>query len=260
MEDNGHVLAFMAHPDDIEFLCSGTLIRLREKGYQIHLATMTAGDGGSMVMGPEEITRKRLLEAETAARRLGAVYLCAGEKDFTVCYQPETIRKAVEIVRHSRAFMVITHSPVDYMPDHEITSQLVRNACFCAGAPNMKTDALPAARPLKGIPYLYYAAPLEGKDPFGRGVDLEFYVDVGKEMEEKEEMLKCHASQREWLLQHHGVDEYVDSMRRWSATAGERGGMEFAEGFRQYRGHAYPQNNYLIEIFEGKTDKLSGKK
>lgn len=248
MEDNGHVLAFMAHPDDIEFLCAGTLVRLKEKGYQIHLATMTAGDGGSMELGPEEITRKRLLEAEVAARRLGASYLCAGEKDFLVWYNPGTIKKAVEIVRQARPFMVFTHSPVDYMLDHEMTSQLVRNACFCAGAPNMKTDALPAAPPLKGIPYLYYATPLEGKDTFGQEVELEFYVDIDAGMAEKEEMLKCHASQREWLLAHHGVDEYVESMRRWSREAGKRGGVEWAEGFRQHRGHAYPQDNYLMEI------------
>jgi LmbE family N-acetylglucosaminyl deacetylase len=251
MEDNGHVLAFMAHPDDIEILCAGMLIRMKEKGYQIHLATMTAGDGGSMALGPEEISRKRLLEAEAAARQVGGTYLCAGEKDFQICYQSGTIKKAVEIVRQSRAFMVFTHAPVDYMLDHEITSQLVRNACFCAGAPNMKTDALPAAPPLKGIPYLYYAAPLEGKDTFGRGVELEFYIDVSAAMKEKEEMLKCHASQREWLLEHHGIDEYVESMRRWSRTAGERIGVEYAEGFSQHRGHAYPQANYLIEILGG---------
>jgi len=254
VEDNGRVLAFMAHPDDIEFLGAGTLVRLQEKGYRVHLATMTAGDGGSMELGPEEITRIRLGEAEASARRLGATYECAGEKDFQVCLQPPTIRKAVEIVRRAQPFMVFTHSPVDYMLDHEITSQLVRSACFCAGAPNMKTDALPAAPPLGGIPYLYYAAPLEGKDMFGEEVEPEFFVDITRAMSEKEEMLKCHASQREWLLEHHGVDEYLESMRRWSAVSGERIGVEYAEGFRQHRGHAYPQDNYLMQVLGDSSD------
>jgi LmbE family N-acetylglucosaminyl deacetylase len=57
MTDNGHVLAFMAHPDDIEILCAGTLIHLCKKGYTIHMATMTAGDGGSVELpGPGDCT------------------------------------------------------------------------------------------------------------------------------------------------------------------------------------------------------------
>lgn len=252
MDDNRQVLAFMAHPDDAEFNCAGTLARLRQKGYGIHLATMSAGDGGSMELGPEQITRLRLREAEDAARLLDASYDCAGAKDFQVCYVPEQIRAAVEIVRRTRPFLVITHSPVDYMPDHEVTSLLVRNAVFCAGAPNMKTDALPAAEASAGIPYLYYAAPLEGKDPFGRPVAMEFQVDVTATMGVKERMLRCHASQRDWLLQHHGVDEYVESMRRWAAAAGQPIGAAFAEGFRQHRGHAYPQDNILVGILAGR--------
>ena len=54
MTHNGQVLAFMAHPDDIEILCAGTLIHLRRKGFSIHMATMTAGDGGSAELsGPK---------------------------------------------------------------------------------------------------------------------------------------------------------------------------------------------------------------
>ncbi|MBI4530495.1 MAG: PIG-L family deacetylase, partial [Candidatus Latescibacteria bacterium] len=175
-------------------------------------------------------------------------YRCIGEKDFLICYQPSTIKKVVEIVRQAQPFLVITHSPVDYMLDHEVTAQLVRNACFCAGAPNMKTDAIPTAPPLSGIPYLYYAAPIENKDIFGRPIEMDFYADITDVIETKEAMLKLHASQREWLLKHHGIDEYVESMRRWSAEAGKVIGVDYAEGFRQHRGHAYPQKNILREI------------
>ena len=198
-----------------------------------------------MELGPEEIARTRRAEAEAAARRLDATYHCAGEKDFQICYRPATIRKAVEILRLTQPFLVITHAPSDYMLDHEITSQLVRNACFCAGAPNMKTDSPAPARPIEGIPYLYYAAPVEYRDMYGQPVEMEFYVDVSTVMDRKEELLKCHASQRQWLLEHHGVDEYVESMRRWCARAGRRIQVDFAEGFRQHRGHAYPPDNYL---------------
>ena len=248
MQDNGNVLAFMAHPDDVEFLCAGTLARLHGLGYRIHLATATAGDGGSVELGPEEITRIRLQEAGDAAALLDASYDCAGQKDFQVCYVPEVIRRFVEIVRRTQPFLVITHSPADYMLDHEVTSQLVRNAAFCASAPNMKTDALPAAPPTPAIPYLYYASPIEGRDAFGEIVSPTFRVDVSDTIDTKAQMLACHASQRDWLLQHHGMDEYLESMRRWSAAEGEAAGVEFAEGFRQHRGHAYPQGNVLAEL------------
>jgi LmbE family N-acetylglucosaminyl deacetylase len=256
MTDNGHILAFMAHPDDIEILCAGTLIHLRNKGYTIHMATMTAGDGGSMDLSGEEIARLRLKEAQASADLVQATYHCTDEKDFLIGYQPATIKRVVEIMRICQPFMVITHPPSDYMLDHELTSQLVRNACFCAGAPNMKTEALPAAPRLVGIPYLYYAAPIENKDIWGSPVRPGIAFDTTEVMNMKEAMLTCHASQREWLMQHHGIDEFVDSMRRWSAELGKAAGVAYAEGFRQHRGHAYPRDDKLTEILADKQVEI----
>ena len=248
MKDSGHILAFMAHPDDVEFLCAGTLIRLREKGYQIHIATMTAGDCGSMDLSPEQISRIRVIEAQASARMLDATFQNAGENDGLICYRPSTICKVVEAVRRSQAFLVITHSPSDYMIDHEVTSQLVRNAAFCAGIPNFKTGVEPPSLHLAGVPYLYYAMPLEGKDSLGRLLEMDFQIDISRQMDTKTAMLKCHASQRNWLMKHHGVDEYVEQMKRWAAEAAKPLGIAYAEGFRQHRGHAYPQNNKLVEL------------
>ena len=45
-----------------------------------------------------------------------------------------------------------------------------------------------------------------------------------------------------------GVDEYVEAMKRWSAEVGRGAGVEYAEGFRQHRGHAYPQDDVLGEL------------
>jgi hypothetical protein len=68
-------------------------------------------------------------------------------------------------------------------------------------------------------------------------------------MEKKTEMLACHASQREWLRAHHGMDEYVEAMRRHSAWRGQQAGTAAAEAFIQHRGHSYPQNDLLAELF-----------
>jgi len=61
-------------------------------------------------------------------------------------------------------------------------------------------------------------------------------------------MLAAHASQRDWLLKHHGMDHYVQSMRDWSAQRGRQAGVAFAEGFRQHLGHSYPQDNLLGQL------------
>ena len=51
MQDSKVVLSLLAHPDDAEFMCVGTLALLKQKGWQVHLATMTAGDCGSADLG-----------------------------------------------------------------------------------------------------------------------------------------------------------------------------------------------------------------
>src|SRR5438067_843198 len=67
-------------------------------------------------------------------------------------------------------------------------------------------------------------------------------------IETKAEMLACHASQRNWLLKHHGMDQYLQTMRDWSGRRGRPHGVAFAEGFRQHLGHSYPQDNMLGQV------------
>src|SRR4029450_8730034 len=75
------VLALMAHPDDIEITCAGTLILLKRAGWDVHLATMTAGDLGSMRLSRAQIGRVRRREAEASSKILGASYECLGFND-----------------------------------------------------------------------------------------------------------------------------------------------------------------------------------
>jgi N-acetylglucosamine malate deacetylase 1 len=245
---NKNILAFMAHPDDAEFLCAGTLARLKEQGFQIHIATMTAGDGGSAELPNDEIARIRYHEAERAAALLGATYTCAQQRDFFVTFHQPAMQSALEVIRRANPILVITHSPQDYMTDHEQTSLIVRAACFAASAPNAKTNVEAPASPLAAIPHLYYADPIEGKDIFGDPIHPSVYVDISAVIETKTAMLKCHASQRDWLLQQHGMDHYIEAMKQWSAQRGTEISVAYAEGFRQHLGHAYPPDNLLAKL------------
>ena len=121
------ILALMAHPDDAEILCGGTLLRLsREQGYDVHVATCTPGDAGSADLGPEAIAAKRRNEGEAGAKRLGGTYHCLEMRDFQVAYTPETVRRAVEVMRLVNPSIVITHPRFDYMGDHEQCHHLAR--------------------------------------------------------------------------------------------------------------------------------------
>lgn len=242
MSENKRALAFMAHPDDAEFTCCGTLALLHGKGWEIHIATMTPGDCGSEALGPEEISRIRRVEAADSAAVLGGTFHCLECHDGFIAYDRETIVKSVALVRRVRPAVVFALGPNDYLVDHEVSSALVRNAVFFAGVPNLKTESLGPFRP---VPHLYYADPVEGKDLFGRPVEPAVMVDVSSAIEVKSQMLRCHASQREWLLKQHGMDEYVETMLAAGTARGKTIGVAYAEGFRQHLGHGYPQDNLL---------------
>src|SRR5579884_2033172 len=131
------ILSVLAHPDDAEFLCVGTLLRLaREHGWQVHIASMTPGDCGSVEHGPEEIARMRRAEGQAAAAVIGARYHCLEERDLLVFYGEQALERVTRLLRELQPRVVLTHSPADYMLDHEVTSTVVRAACFAAPIPN----------------------------------------------------------------------------------------------------------------------------
>jgi LmbE family N-acetylglucosaminyl deacetylase len=242
------VLSVLAHPDDAEFLCAGTLLRLRqEKGFEVHLATMTPGDCGSTEMPALEISRMRRAEGARAAQLVSGTYHCLEERDLLVVYGESTIEKVTRLLRAVRPQIVITHSPADYMLDHEMTSTIVRAAVFAAPIPNFLAERN-LGTPLPHIPHLYYCDPIEGKNLMGEEIPPHFGIDISKVIDQKAAMMACHASQREWLLKHHGMDHYLQALRDWSAKRGQSCGVAFAEGFRQHLGHSYPQDNLLGQL------------
>ena len=238
----------MSHPDDAEIFCAGTLALLQEQGWEIHIASMTPGDCGSMELSPSEISGIRRAEGAAAAAKLRATYHCLDRRDLDVFYDRPTVQAAVELVRQIDPAIVITHPPHDYMPDHEITILVVRAACFGAPARNYDTGRRPAAAGTGGIPHLYYASPASGTDIFGRQAEYSVMVDISSVMGLKADMLACHESQREWLRAQHGMDQYIEEMRHWGAQLGEKIGVEYAEAFRQHVGHPYPADDKLVEL------------
>jgi len=242
MSNDRVVLSLGAHPDDAEFMCAGTLALLHEQGWQIHIATFTPGDCGTVEYSREEISRIRKSEAAKAVSLLGGQYHCLECDDALIMYDRPTLLKAIALVRKVCPKIVFTLSPSDYMVDHEMSSKLTQSACFCCGIVNIET---PGAEPFEPVPHLYYTDAVEGKDKFGAEIAPGLIVDTTSVIDVKTRMLVCHESQRNWLLAHHGIDEYTDQMKKLGHKRGAVIGTKFGEGFRQHLGHAYPQDNLL---------------
>jgi LmbE family N-acetylglucosaminyl deacetylase len=239
------VLALFAHPDDAEFLCAGTLILLAHRGAAVHIATMTAGDCGSAILPASKISRLRIKEAQRAASVLGAQYTCLKEKDLLVFYDQHRLCKVMELVRRLDPSLVFTHSPSDYMLDHETTSRLCQTACFGATAPNFRTGVRTPAKPLRTIPHLYYTQPIGSTDILGKEIIPSLCLNIDEALERKERMLACHESQQAWLKSQQGVSGPSDTMRKMAARTGALVDFQWAEGFRQHLGQGFPADDLL---------------
>lgn len=253
------VLAVGAHPDDVEFIYGGTLALLHGAGFEIDIATVCSGDKGSAELGPKQIARIRFKEAIESAKVLNATYTSLAESDLELTFNNKLRAKVVELVRRTDPFVVITNSPDDYMRDHETTADLLWDACFGASVMNYETNQPNPAKPTDAIPFLFYGDAFMGLNRFGAIIPIHFYVDISSVMETKEEMLSKHESQRTWLKKQHGIDEYIESMRNWCRIKGEDVGVQFAEAFRQHKGHPFPHENILQKILPNQIKVRKGK-
>ncbi len=171
-----------------------------------------------------------------------------------IVYDKPSLQKTYDLFRRVAPTLVFAHAAKDYMMDHEQASMLARAASFLYAGPNISMfPVLPGS----GTPWLYYCDPVEALDPLGNVVKPTTYVDIGPQLEKKAEMLACHASQRDWLMSHHGVDEYLEAMRRHARMRGQEVGLAAAEAFVQHRGHAYPRHDLLAEMLGGEFSVFS---
>ena len=108
-------LAMGAHPDDIEFMMSGTLLLLKRAGAEIHICNLANGCYGSQVYSKDEAARVRALEAQAAARVAGAVWHPSLFDDTGIYYDAPSLAKATAVVRRVKPDIVLTLSRYDYM-------------------------------------------------------------------------------------------------------------------------------------------------
>lgn len=225
--------AIAAHPDDIEFMMSGTLFLLKEAGYEIHYLNMTTGSCGTLSLDLDEIVAIRREESKEAASYLGAKHYESFVNDIEIFYGKKLIMKLCSVIRRVAPDIILTQYPWEYMMDHSNTSKLAVSAAFCRGLKNFPAE--PDEKPINNKVTIYHSMPYGLTDPLRKPVVPDFFVDVSSVMDKKTRMLSFHRSQKEWLDVSQGLDSYLTAMADMCREAGQMSGrFEYAEGWTRH--------------------------
>ncbi len=214
------IMVIFAHPDDADFICSGTVARYTASGYRAQYVLATSGDKGSDDYNaiPEQLAATREAEQLAAARLLGVEEVTFlrhsdGEVEVNIPFR----RELAQVIRQGRPDVVLTFDPwqrYQIHPDHRAVGQ-------CA------LDAVAAARD-----HMYYPEQLGPELKEHRVHNVYFfatdypnhYVDISTTIEKKIEALRCHASQ----IRTEALEERIRSRAR---SVGQEVGLEYAEAF-----------------------------
>src|SRR5467141_1089067 len=116
------VLAVVAHPDDAELLCAGTLARARNDGAAVAICVLCRGDKGQPNKKIASLASLRRKEMAASAKLLAARLFLCDNLDGTLADTPASRSKLVEIYRKFQPALVLAHAPEDYHPDHRAAS------------------------------------------------------------------------------------------------------------------------------------------
>lgn len=183
MAINLDVLAVVAHPDDAELTCGGTLIRMADAGYRVGVLDLTGGETGTR--GDAAIRRR---EAEAASKVMGlAVRENLGLPDAGLQDDQESRHLLARAIRRLGPRVLILPHWRSRHPDHETAARLGRAAAFLAGLKNVPGEGDPC-RPEKILHPLSFIE---------HGGKPTFVVDISEQFERKLQAVRCFASQFE---------------------------------------------------------------
>ena len=250
---NKSILVIQAHPDDTEAWCAGTMKLLKEKGYTITIATMTAGGMGGVNSTEKETILMRKNEAEKAAALLNAEYVCLDQRDGFVFDSTEIRMEVIRLIRRVKAGIVFTHHPQDYHSDHRTTAMIVEAAAMICSLPNVPMEE----PPVPVTPLLYHTTPMTLTDPLGSPLHPpQFFIDITSTMEMKMEMLSHHVSQIELMRLMHKMDDFYGEMKKFNSVLGEMVNVPFAECFWQHLGGGFQKDPLVQEELTGFLKRL----
>ncbi len=178
------ILAFGAHPDDVEISCTGTIIKHIEAAYKVGIIDLTGGELGTR--GSKEL---RLKEAEKAAKKMGiSVRENLNMRDGFFKNDEAHQLKIIQKIRQYQPDIILTNTPFDRHNDHGRAAQLVKEAAFLSGLIKIETTF----NDQKQKPWCPKAVYHYIQDYY---LDPSFVVDISPYFQKKIEVLKCYGSQ-----------------------------------------------------------------
>jgi len=220
------VLVVVAHPDDADVFCGGTIAKHAERGDEVSIVHMTRGEyGGLRTDSQEAVGRVREQEARDSGAVLGASEVAFLEfKDGRITYSLENRVEMVDVIREYDPDIILTHYKDDLHPDHRATSRLVTDAYYMASLPLVETDF----EPCDPDNIYYFGKPTSEFTP-------SMFIDIDGYLEQKVTAIKKHESQVEFLVEHGGIDaefdNLIDGLRAENLVFGKQAGARSAEGF-----------------------------
>lgn len=223
------ILAFGAHPDDVELSAAGTLIKHINMGFSVGIIDLTMGEMGTR--GTPEV---RALEAEQAMKIIGAKFReNLKMSDSFIDLSKESIKKVVKVIRKHQPKIVLCNAVKDRHPEHGVASKLISKACFISGLRKYETsldseDQMPH-RPQNVYHYI--------QDEW---IDPDFIIDISEEMDQKIKAVKAFESQfydpkSKEPITPISSKEFMDSIFSKANLMGRSIGKSFGEGFTTER-------------------------
>ncbi|MDC7246686.1 MAG: PIG-L family deacetylase [Sphaerochaetaceae bacterium] len=216
------ILAFGAHPGDVETACFGTLSRCVQREDEVVVCSLTNGELAPSKLTSEDLKMVRMVESAQACAVIGASFCTMDIEEMKVNELDDSqLSKICSLIRSTRPDLIITHSENERHPDAVQTSRIVRRAALLSTLDSYP-DELPA---LKDLPLLYYMDSIDALDSKNL-----IFVDVGSSFELKMKAVGCHTSQMEIR---EGV-QYTDLLQMIEIIGSYRGlqcGIRMAEAF-----------------------------
>lgn len=225
MSYNVDILAFGAHPDDVELSCAGTLIKHIKLGYTVAIVDLTRGE-----MGTRGTAKIRDEEAAIAAKIMRVKYReNMNMRDGFVINDERHQTLVAQMIRKYKPRVVFCNAIEDRHPDHGRASKLVSDACFIAGLKRVQINIdgveLSAHRPDAVYHYIQ-----------DRYLKPDFLVDISNEMKQRMEAIKAYQSQfyNPDSMEPGTAISSIEFMQMLESRPAEWGriiGVKYAEGF-----------------------------
>jgi N,N'-diacetylchitobiose non-reducing end deacetylase len=223
------ILVVVAHPDDAEAFCGGTLAKLTRMGNRVILVICTNGDRGShdTLLCPSKLVEIRREEQRHAQEMLGvkeSIWL--GYRDGQLSRAADLRDQLIRIIRETCPEIIITFDPwkhYEFHPDHRAVGFVTSEAHILADlpwiCPEYTLEGVPPWRPAE----LYLFAP---QDP-------NYWVDISDTIEIKIPSRLAHSSQCDFISSETERQRFVTYFRELAAEAGRTAGYAYAEAFRK---------------------------